>query len=107
MFRNVIIQYILTGYWFGENDADRAFYFKDMSQVELATVALILCAVSDLLDKDLPPLMLLLLDRSFAPLKSGPLGAGKTRNSRTRITSACTRSSSPASTSGRTIRIRT
>ncbi|KAJ7850465.1 hypothetical protein B0H13DRAFT_2674451 [Mycena leptocephala] len=45
MFRNVIIQYILTGYWFGENDADRAFYFKDMSRMELATVALILCAV--------------------------------------------------------------
>ncbi|KAJ7921873.1 hypothetical protein B0H13DRAFT_2267695 [Mycena leptocephala] len=45
MFRNVIIQYILTGYWFGENDADRTFYFKDISRVELATVALILCAV--------------------------------------------------------------
>ncbi|KAJ6583047.1 hypothetical protein DFH09DRAFT_1309289 [Mycena vulgaris] len=45
MFRRVIFQHILTCYWFGVKDNDRAFYFKDKTQVELVTLALIIVAV--------------------------------------------------------------
>ncbi|KAJ7444190.1 hypothetical protein FB451DRAFT_1434685 [Mycena latifolia] len=45
MFRHVIFQYILTTYWFGIKDNNRAFYFKNMTQVELVTLALIIVAV--------------------------------------------------------------
>jgi hypothetical protein len=46
MFRNPIIRHVLVGYWFGDGDNNRAFYFKELSRVELETIALILSAVS-------------------------------------------------------------
>ncbi|KAJ7101311.1 hypothetical protein B0H15DRAFT_796141 [Mycena belliarum] len=45
MFCNAIFQQILTAYWFGPLDNDRAFYFRSMTQVELITLAFIIVAV--------------------------------------------------------------
>ncbi|KAJ7084765.1 hypothetical protein B0H15DRAFT_951263 [Mycena belliarum] len=45
MFCNAIFQQILTVYWFGALENDRAFYFDTMTQVELVTLALIIVAV--------------------------------------------------------------
>ncbi|KAJ7651805.1 hypothetical protein B0H17DRAFT_1215190 [Mycena rosella] len=51
MFRHIIFQHIFTGYWFGSNDNDRAFYFKNLTQVALVTLALIICAVRCAIDE--------------------------------------------------------
>ncbi|KAJ7445355.1 hypothetical protein B0H11DRAFT_1930584 [Mycena galericulata] len=45
MFRNDIFQHVLNGYWFGKKDQNRASYFKDMTHLELVTLALIIVAV--------------------------------------------------------------
>ncbi|KAJ7089546.1 hypothetical protein C8R44DRAFT_751290 [Mycena epipterygia] len=45
-----ILEHILTMYWFGSEDNGRAFYFKDMMQVELITLAFIvavLCSIEE------------------------------------------------------------
>ncbi|KAJ7482907.1 hypothetical protein B0H11DRAFT_2232276 [Mycena galericulata] len=44
MFRNDIFQHVLNGYWFGKKD-QRASYFKDITHLELVTLALIIVAV--------------------------------------------------------------
>ncbi|KAJ7690244.1 hypothetical protein B0H17DRAFT_1201810 [Mycena rosella] len=51
MFRHIIFQHIFTGYWFGSNDNDRAFYFNNLTQVALVTLALIICAARCAIDE--------------------------------------------------------
>ena len=49
MFLHEIFQHVHTAYWFGNNDNDRAFYFRDKTRVELVTLALIIVAVSGII----------------------------------------------------------
>ncbi|KAF8131760.1 hypothetical protein K438DRAFT_1788182 [Mycena galopus ATCC 62051] len=44
MFLHDIFQHGFTGYWFGENENNRAFYFEGKTRVELVTLALIIVA---------------------------------------------------------------